>query len=369
MTDEDALIAAVLAAPDDDLPRLMYADWLEENPIPCTHGADCGNPHHRRAERAEFIRVQYALAECPCGGTGYVSYEERELGGTTTQSCHRARCLVLRRRSRELLAAHRLSWGFAEIESEVADRACEFRRGFVASVTCPSEAWVAHADAILARHPVREVRLTTWPGIVLSESGCGRCFEGDPNREEFDFDTRGQARDNRGRFVGGREGMLRLRWPSVRIWHLPVEPRMVVASGPAEAVRRGRLVGVMETQLPLGFSPEVRSVRFRGEVDAATGNVIGLEVSGLTVADERDPSILYQFNGFIDSAEYEARGYGAVCVVTGRSVGTVEVLSADPAESIRRGVARHAAEAFDAEVRIEPALTGQGPWPAQEDGE
>jgi uncharacterized protein (TIGR02996 family) len=39
----DALLAAVLAAPDDDAPRLVYADWLDER----------GRP-----ERAEFIRLQ-----------------------------------------------------------------------------------------------------------------------------------------------------------------------------------------------------------------------------------------------------------------------------------------------------------------------
>jgi uncharacterized protein (TIGR02996 family) len=45
--DEQALLNAVIAAPDDDLPRLVYADWLEE---------------HGRAERAELIRVQCSLA-------------------------------------------------------------------------------------------------------------------------------------------------------------------------------------------------------------------------------------------------------------------------------------------------------------------
>jgi uncharacterized protein (TIGR02996 family) len=44
--DERALLNAIIAAPDDDLPRLVYADWLEE---------------HDRAERAEFIRVQCEL--------------------------------------------------------------------------------------------------------------------------------------------------------------------------------------------------------------------------------------------------------------------------------------------------------------------
>jgi uncharacterized protein (TIGR02996 family) len=34
MTDRDALIAAIAAAPADDLPRLVYADWLDENGDP-----------------------------------------------------------------------------------------------------------------------------------------------------------------------------------------------------------------------------------------------------------------------------------------------------------------------------------------------
>ena len=43
----DALLAAILERPHDDLPRLAYADWLDDH----------GDP-----PRAEFIRVQCALA-------------------------------------------------------------------------------------------------------------------------------------------------------------------------------------------------------------------------------------------------------------------------------------------------------------------
>src|SRR4029079_18415576 len=50
MRDEDALLRAIDAEPHDDLPRLAYADWLEEN---------------GQAEGAGFIRVQ-----CRLGG-GY----------------------------------------------------------------------------------------------------------------------------------------------------------------------------------------------------------------------------------------------------------------------------------------------------------
>jgi uncharacterized protein (TIGR02996 family) len=48
MTERDAFLAAVLESPDDDTPRLIFADWLEEN----------GDP-----ERAEFIRAQCDLAQ------------------------------------------------------------------------------------------------------------------------------------------------------------------------------------------------------------------------------------------------------------------------------------------------------------------
>src|SRR5436309_6205981 len=49
MSDAPTLLAAIRAAPEDDAPRLVYADWLDEN----------GQP-----ERAEFIRVQCELARC-----------------------------------------------------------------------------------------------------------------------------------------------------------------------------------------------------------------------------------------------------------------------------------------------------------------
>src|SRR5438874_13842040 len=46
----DAFLRAILDNPDDDLPRLIYADWLDE---------------HGEAARAEFIRVQIERARLP----------------------------------------------------------------------------------------------------------------------------------------------------------------------------------------------------------------------------------------------------------------------------------------------------------------
>lgn len=49
-TDEDALLAAIAAAPDDDAPRLVYADWLQER------GADA---------KAEYLRTVAKLMHAP----------------------------------------------------------------------------------------------------------------------------------------------------------------------------------------------------------------------------------------------------------------------------------------------------------------
>lgn len=48
MNDHDALLRAIGEQPEEDTPRLMYADWLEENDQP---------------ERADFVRNQIALSQ------------------------------------------------------------------------------------------------------------------------------------------------------------------------------------------------------------------------------------------------------------------------------------------------------------------
>src|SRR5437763_6998841 len=99
MKEQDALLAAVLDAPDDDAPRLVYADWLDEN----------GQP-----ERAEFIRVQLAQEGEPA---------------------HSPRWRELEKRSRALLMGNRRKWGPAP---DGLARDPEFRRGFVESVCTPA---------------------------------------------------------------------------------------------------------------------------------------------------------------------------------------------------------------------------------------
>lgn len=60
-TDGDMLYRAILADPGNDTPRLVYADWLQENAVsvPC-----------RACESRHYV-VDIATLECAaCGGTG-----------------------------------------------------------------------------------------------------------------------------------------------------------------------------------------------------------------------------------------------------------------------------------------------------------
>jgi uncharacterized protein (TIGR02996 family) len=121
-TDESALWRAVVAAPHDDAPRLIYTDWLEENGAP---------------ERAEFIRVQCRLARLDDAAA------ERPL---------------LERRERHLWQRYKGIW-----------RAClpprmrefPFRRGFVhpKGVNLSPKRLLQLGDDALAHAPLWDVRL------------------------------------------------------------------------------------------------------------------------------------------------------------------------------------------------------------------
>jgi uncharacterized protein (TIGR02996 family) len=51
VSDDTALLNAIIASPGDDLPRLIFADWLDDR---------------GEADRAEFIRVQCRIASPGC---------------------------------------------------------------------------------------------------------------------------------------------------------------------------------------------------------------------------------------------------------------------------------------------------------------
>jgi uncharacterized protein (TIGR02996 family) len=121
MTDDaDALLRAVLTAPDDDAPRLVYADWLEEH----------GDP-----ARAEFIRAQVELAR---------------------PSTDPARRQQLEQVARALVRANGSAWT-AWLPPWVQER--EFRRGFVEWIRCEARDFISNADEVRLRTPLSAVRV------------------------------------------------------------------------------------------------------------------------------------------------------------------------------------------------------------------
>lgn len=138
MTTQEAFLEVIVAHIDEDAPRLIYADWLEEH----------GDP-----ARAEFIRVQCRIArgELP----------------DCTYGCPRDDCLrcQLHHREKELLNRHVCKWlsnlppGILLPILPNAQYEC-FRRGFVAEIVLSVADWIKHRDAILKTTPLEKVNFT-----------------------------------------------------------------------------------------------------------------------------------------------------------------------------------------------------------------
>jgi uncharacterized protein (TIGR02996 family) len=115
----DAFLAAIADRPDDDLPRLVYADWLDEN----------GDP-----DRAEFIRCQIELAKL---------------------SEHDPRRAELEDREEELLIPHKGEWGLPEFRGQ-SQVMC---RGFVERVNVEARWLIARPRVLDAPGPLRTMRV------------------------------------------------------------------------------------------------------------------------------------------------------------------------------------------------------------------
>jgi uncharacterized protein (TIGR02996 family) len=112
MTLYESFLHAILESPDDDVPRLVFADWLEE---------------HGQQERAEFIRTQCELVKLPEG------------------HLHRTK---LEARQQELLAQQEEEW-LAPLRESIND--WMFYRGML-GIGVDVEQFLAHAEA-LTRSP------------------------------------------------------------------------------------------------------------------------------------------------------------------------------------------------------------------------
>jgi uncharacterized protein (TIGR02996 family) len=128
-----AFLEDITENPDDDAPRLIYADWLDDN---------------GQADRAEFIRLQCALARLSEDDPNKQELQTRE---------------------KALLLDHERDWLGAL--GSVAER-WAFRRGFLQAVALSADTFLKHADAIFAAGPVREVRLHRAEGRTAALADC-----------------------------------------------------------------------------------------------------------------------------------------------------------------------------------------------------
>ena len=119
------LLTAVREQPDDDLARLAYADWLEEN---------------GEADRAQFVRLQLSLDREPT--------RSPQAGALAAEA-------------EGLLAEHERRWlgEWAELLVNWT-----FRRGLLDSVTLEPEVFLTRGGDLFATLPIREVRFVNSGG-------------------------------------------------------------------------------------------------------------------------------------------------------------------------------------------------------------
>ncbi len=135
MSLDAAFLQDILDGPDDDAPRLIYADWLDDQ---------------GQAERAEFIRVQCEIAKLSEG----------------------PRRRDLERREQALWSAHGWRWlapfrplcvdPFAASQVQFP----RFRRGFLEVLSLTWKEAAPHLPELLSRAPLRELAFHEVPGAV-----------------------------------------------------------------------------------------------------------------------------------------------------------------------------------------------------------
>jgi uncharacterized protein (TIGR02996 family) len=129
----DAFLGAIIESPEDDAPRLVFADWLEE---------------HGEPERAEFIRAQVGVARLPEGDV---------------------RLPALEARAKELQQAKAAAWlGPLDVRGLRA----KYRRGFAEEVYCSTPGlFFAHAEDLFGLLPLRSLTIHSVQGDVLDPAG------------------------------------------------------------------------------------------------------------------------------------------------------------------------------------------------------
>lgn len=157
MTDEEqAFLDSIISNRDDDAPRLIYADWLDEQ----------GHAAH-----AEFIRVQIELAKYKIQACPNRRRDPRlpdTLYGfpvvVDSSECGKCRYCSLKKREEELYGSwevHNRLFSVNDPCSTLGTLTRSPQRGFVEDIWRTYEDWISNADHLTRRLPLRTVHLTT----------------------------------------------------------------------------------------------------------------------------------------------------------------------------------------------------------------
>lgn len=140
--EERSLRQAIVESPDDDVPRLIYADWLDE---------------HGRSLEAEFVRVQVASAQLE-----------------SLPRAEQERHVTLYRRQDELLAQlEGLLLGDLPEPLRKQSR-CEFHRGLLCALTAPLESLLLCLPRLRHLLPLPRLCLEDTTEHVCLAIGCRR---------------------------------------------------------------------------------------------------------------------------------------------------------------------------------------------------
>jgi uncharacterized protein (TIGR02996 family) len=126
MSDEEAILGAIAAHPEEDTPRLAYADWLDE---------------HDQPIRADFIRVQVEVSRVE-----------------TLPRIVLNQYVDLYRRQQDLLEHHRRDL-LGPLARLADDAQFDFERGFLSTITLPFALFYRHRDLIEALRPLPRVHV------------------------------------------------------------------------------------------------------------------------------------------------------------------------------------------------------------------
>lgn len=138
MTEEESLMATIIEYPDDDTPRLVFADWLQEN---------------GEYDRAEFIRIQCELAK---------GFDHKRIRQLQIRELKLSRSLDLR--NRIVLPVLNNSFNFPNYPEHIRGSLryatlndITYWRGFVENLRCTQEDWILVGKKIIKQLPLRRV--------------------------------------------------------------------------------------------------------------------------------------------------------------------------------------------------------------------